>query len=301
VLDRAALLRATAANHRAWFRRRAAVAGGRVERLDGLEVVVDGSDGTIAFPRTRARLRERLDAALRLGLRAMSCWALADDPVLGTLLAARGFEWGWQPHWMALELARLPDEQPAHAVVPARGGYPRGLPYAGALPDPPAARHLAVEADGQTVGHVIVNPWRRVAGIYDMGVLASHRGRGVGRALTLAACALARELGCTHAVLNATAEGEPLYRGVGFQSLGVGQTWWLHPGRRPTPRQTALVEAIGLGELEKLAALRPTRAELEQPMPGAGPPLHVAEATGQAAVAAWILERLDQTTRRAPT
>ena len=297
---RASLLRATAANHRAWFRRRAAVAGGRVARLGDLDVIVEGGAGTIAFPRTRGRLRERLDAAMRLGLRAMSCWALADDRVLGTLLAARGFEWGWQPHWMALDLARLPDEPPAHAVEPARGGLPRGLPYAGSLPDPPAARHLAVRADGETVGHVVVNPWRRIAGIYDMGVLSGHRRQGIGRALTLAACRLARDLGCTHAVLNATGEGEPVYRGVGFESLGLGQTWWLHPGPRPTPRQAALVEAIGFGELDKLIALRPAPAELERPIPGAGTALAVAEATEQAAVADWIVAQHDHTPRRVP-
>jgi ribosomal protein S18 acetylase RimI-like enzyme len=83
------------------------------------------------------------------------------------------------------------------------------------------------------VGQVVVNPWRGIAGIYDMGVVPSHQRQGIGRALTLAACRLGRELGCTHAVLNATGEGEPLYRAVGFESLGMGQTWWLHPGSCP--------------------------------------------------------------------
>jgi hypothetical protein len=49
VPDRARLLRATAANHRAWFRRQAGVRGGRVERVGGLDVVVAGRFGTIAF------------------------------------------------------------------------------------------------------------------------------------------------------------------------------------------------------------------------------------------------------------
>jgi GNAT superfamily N-acetyltransferase len=285
VLDPATLLRATAANHRAWFRRCAAVAGGAVEG----DVIVAGASGTIAFP--RARSREAIDRAMRLELRAMSCWTLEEDRALGTLLVARGFEWGWQPHWMALDLARLPREEPAHAVGAAAGALPRDLPYAGSLPTPPAARHLAVREDGRTVGHVVVNPWRGSAGIYDMGVAPDRRRRGIGRALTLAACSLARELGCTHAVLNATGEGEPLYRGVGFESLGLGRTWWLHPGPRPTPRQTALVEAIGFGDLDALASLRPTDAELEEPVPGGGVPLAVAVVTGRSAAADWILRR----------
>jgi GNAT superfamily N-acetyltransferase len=290
VADRATLLRATAANHRAWFRRRALAAGGRVERVAGVDVVVAGRDGAIAFPRSRSRAA--LDAATGLGLRAMSCWALDEDRLLGARLLARGFEWGWQPHWMALDLARLPDEEPGHRVVPADGAGPRDLPYGGTARYPPPARHLAVHHDGAIAGHVVVNPWRGVAGIYDMGVVPGRRRRGIGRALTLAACRLARELGCGHAVLNATGEGEPLYRAVGFESLGMGQTWWLHPGPRPTPRQTALVEAIGFGDLDALDALRPTRAELERPIPGAGPPLEVADATGQPGAARWILERL---------
>jgi GNAT superfamily N-acetyltransferase len=289
VVDRATLLRATAANHRSWFRRRAAAAGGRVERVGGVDVVVAGRAGTIAFPRSRSRAA--LDAAMRLGLRAMSCWSLSEDRALGTLLLARGFEWGWQPHWMALDLAVLPDEEPGHPVVRADGAVPRDLPYGGPAPYPPAARHLAVRRHGGIAGHVVVNPWRGFAGIYDMGVVPGLRRRGIGRALTLAACRLARDLGCTHAVLNATGEGEPLYRGVGFESLGMGQTWWLHPGLRPTSRQTALVEAIGFGDLEALAALRPTRAELERPIPGAGPPLAVAAVTGQAGAADWIVRR----------
>jgi hypothetical protein len=107
VLDRTTLLRATAANHRAWFRRRAAAAGGYVERLDGLEVVVSGEAATVAFPGSRGHSRERLDEPMRYarerGVATMSCWSLDEDRRLGTLLLARGFEWGWQPHWMALE------------------------------------------------------------------------------------------------------------------------------------------------------------------------------------------------------
>jgi hypothetical protein len=130
VPDHDALVRAAAANHRAWFRRGAAVAGGAAERVGGLDLVVAGRDGTIAFPRpgqSRTRLRERLDGVMaradELGLRALSCWSVAEDRPLGTLLVARGFEWGWQPHWMVRDLADAPEPpqppatDPAHDVV----------------------------------------------------------------------------------------------------------------------------------------------------------------------------------------
>jgi hypothetical protein len=51
------------------------------------------------------------------------------------------------------------------------------------------------------------------------------------------------------------------------------------------------VEAIGFGNLDALTALNPTRAELEEPIPGGGPPLAVAVVTGRADVAAWLLGR----------
>jgi ribosomal protein S18 acetylase RimI-like enzyme len=67
-----------------------------------------------------------------------------------------------------------------------------------------------------------------VAGIFDVVVFPAFRRRGLGRALTAAACARAAELGVDQITLNATGEGELLYRALGFRSLGHGRTWWLH-------------------------------------------------------------------------
>jgi ribosomal protein S18 acetylase RimI-like enzyme len=273
-LKRDDLLRAIAANHRSWFRRHADI----LERGDGIDLIVGGREGTLGFPARRSRQAVvwALDRAAALRVRTLSCWSLSEDKTLGTLLIARGFEWGWQPWWMALDLRELPDEEPRHRVVHRR----RGGVYLFAVRD--ADRNIA---------SVALNPWRGIAGIYDMGVRPEHRRRGIGRALTLAACRGARELGCTHAVLNATPEGELLYRTVGFERLGEGRTWWRHPGQRTTPRQEALVEAIGLGDLVRLEALNPTRVELERPIGGAGPPLVITALTGQPAAAEWILAR----------
>jgi ribosomal protein S18 acetylase RimI-like enzyme len=273
-LGRDALLRAVAANHRSWFRRR----GGVPERRGGIDLIVDGRDGTIAFParRTRSAVTWAIDRADALRLRTVSCWSLDEDKALGTLLIARGFEWGWQPWWMALDLARLPEDKPRHRVLDRRQG---------------PVHLFAVRDQDQNVGRAILNPWRGIAGIYDMGVRPEYRRRGIGRALTHAACYVGRETGCTHAVLNATPEGELLYRTVGFERLGEGRTWWRHPGERTTPRQAALVEAIGFGDLDRLEGLNPTPAELERSIGGAGPPLVITVLTGQAGVAEWILER----------
>jgi GNAT superfamily N-acetyltransferase len=259
------LTRAIAANHRAWFRRDADEIG----RFGGIDVIVTGRHGTLGFPRSRVRLDEALRWARGRGVKGMSCWSLSADRDLGVRLLARGFEWGWEPHWMALDLARLPDEEPAHPVVSDDGV------------------HFVVSGRG----HVAVYAWRGVAGLYDMGVEEAYRRRGIGRALTLAACRRARELGCTHATLNATPLGEPVYRGVGFESLGWGQTWWWHGWTPPSARQTALVEAVGFGDLDALAELRPIRAELERRIRGPGPLLVVAVNARRPEAADWILRR----------
>jgi len=62
--------------------------------------------------------------------------------------------------------------------------------------------------------------------IYDTGVAAHERRRGIGSALTSTALELGRAAGCRVATLNATPEGELLYRTLGFRFVGVAQTWW---------------------------------------------------------------------------
>jgi GNAT superfamily N-acetyltransferase len=292
-VDTDALLRAAAANHRSWFRRSALAAGGRVERAGSIDLIVAAGGATIAFPRSR-RVQAAVERIRALDLREASCWSLTPDPALGTRLVARGFGWGWQPHWMALDLRRLPADPGSHAVEVRRGPIPPEVPYAGDDSDHPATVHLAVRVEGRIAGHAVVNPWRGVAGIYSMGVAPAHRRRGIGRALTVAAGRAAAERGCTHAVLNATDDGAVTYRAVGFESIGWGQTWWYSAARPPTPRQTALAEAIGFGDGAALAALRPTPAELAEALPGETSPIRLALVTGRLATAAWMLERAPQ-------
>lgn len=259
-MDSAALIRAAAANHRAWFRLLARARGGRVERAGGIDLIVDRRAATIAFPpqpeveAAVARIRE-------LGLQDAACWSMSPDRDLGTRLVARGFGWGWQPHWMALDLARISEPDPRHPVDVGDVEIPDAVPYGGD-PDAPPAVHVSVSVDGIVAGHATMNPWRGVAGIYSMGVDPAHRRNGIGRALTIAACRIAAEHGCTHATLNATGEGELLYRAGGFESVGRRQTWWCSAGPEPTPRQVALAEAIGFGDLGALTAIDPTPAEL---------------------------------------
>ena len=295
-LDDDALLQAVADNHRDWMTRWAMACGRGVASIDGEDLYLSSEAGL--FPRS-APDPDRLIAAIR----AHDCadvgyWSLDGDDRVGVRLVARGFGWGWRPHWMAIDLGDegrlVATPAPGFEVVVAPSPpYARTLPYAArdGVSDPPGTVRLGVRMRHKVVGQISVNPHAGVAGIYSMGVAPRARGRGIATELTRAACRLAIEHGCRHAVLNATDEGASVYRRVGFRSLGWGQTWWYARSPPPTARQSALTEAIGFGELEALEVLSPTDAELEGPLPGGEPPLAFALLTGQVRVAEWILTR----------
>jgi GNAT superfamily N-acetyltransferase len=235
------LIRAAARNHVSWMTRAAVATGGAVVRERGLTWTAPppGGGAVLLFPRAASRpaLDAMIDAARERDADGVGCWASGLEPVdeLGERLVARGFEWGWQPHWMAIDLARLPiaeDDSRVSLVekVPEYGGYGAAL-MALARTRPRRSWHAVARVDGGYAGHA----WAHViggrlgsAGIYDVDVVPGHRRQGLGRALTLAVCRAAATAGARMATLNATGEGELLYRALGFRSLGYGQTWWLH-------------------------------------------------------------------------
>lgn len=57
------------------------------------------------------------------------------------------------------------------------------------------------------------------AGIYHVTTLPEYRGRGLGRALTLVAMQAARALDYETVALFATADGYPLYRKLGIETV----------------------------------------------------------------------------------
>lgn len=57
------------------------------------------------------------------------------------------------------------------------------------------------------------------AGIYHVATLPRYRGRGLGKALTLAAMQSARKSGYQQSILFATPSGFPIYKQLGFETV----------------------------------------------------------------------------------
>lgn len=307
-------------NVQTWYERLAQVGDSLIYHGDGLM----GTSDMITISSLDERLAgEQLDRMLSWYRRLPSfqgaiCWFLGPTPPpdLDARLYARGLAPNWQPHWMWCELRHL---RPA-LTLPA--GYSvrvldeearqqaHDLPYyteEEALTLTHARRtypdhvwQLAVfgEQGRQMVGHCVLNVTtgeEGVAGLFGMGVVPAARGQGIGTALAQAACELARQQGCRHVILNATAMGEPVYRRVGFQSMGYGYTWYLRAQAvlAPTPSsvQVAFLEAIGRGDL---AALDQISDKLEQDsVQATGPngltPLDIAVRCQQPESARWLV------------
>jgi hypothetical protein len=158
--------------------------------------------------------------------------------------------------------------------------------------------HFVAWLAGEPVGHstlFLTTGPLGVAGIYGVGVVPGARNRGIGKAVTAAACRHARSLGCRHALLNAT--GERMYRQLGFERIGYGLTWWLNVERLnanpPSPARVALAEAVGRGDLSALAALAHAGWDeaLDAPLANGMTLLELAAHAQQPASAEWLIDQ----------
>lgn len=294
-----------AANHQSFFAVHAESAGGTVRRAYGGTVAYRPAGAAlVAFPcvpeEETSDVADELLALFRSeGPFTEVGWWLLDEryvPVWGPRLLARGFDWGWRPNWMALDVASLVEDHPGPSdlsIAEESGSWHRFVASLAGAEVGGTALHLD-EVDGELV-----------AGIYGTDVVPEHRRCGIGTALTVAACRRARDAGCRWVVLNATSMGEPVYRRAGFEALGeAGQTWWMPKVRleAPPPSRSAVefVEGIGSGDLAAVArALRNEPRDLDAALACGQSPLEVADLTGQQAAARWLVDH--GATRQPPT
>lgn len=320
------LVEAAAANHISWFSDNARVVGGEVWQEGGLTFIYSpasdpGAKGEVilAFPRLDADtagtiIEAAVNDARRREVRQVGCWSiLPTEPTdFAARMVARGFQWGWQPHWMALDLEKVP---PADFPLPANMHIAlddesdwevEGLPHynradaarlqAHAQQSPRRTYHFGAWQDGKIVGHSLLHLSAgplAVAGLYSVGVLPEARNQGVGRAISLAACQYAHALGCRYVLLNAATH---IYSRLGFVSLGNGQTWFMFPpvlnAVSPTPEIIAFTEAVGRGDTAGLEALPPHTlpADLDAKLLCKMTPLEVAACLKQPRTAQWLLD-----------
>ncbi|MGK2964642.1 MAG: GNAT family N-acetyltransferase [Tepidiformaceae bacterium] len=78
--------------------------------------------------------------------------------------------------------------------------------------------HL-LKVEDVVVARSMTCTWDGVCGLYNVYVPAAFRGRGFGKAVSLASLAAGFDAGARLACLQANEAGLPLYRGMGFQAL----------------------------------------------------------------------------------
>ena len=320
------LLQAMIENIRVWVTDAVVLGGGDVQRRADVVWAYSSrlhEGGLVLFPQYDAssadeQIEELLDYYReRQPFKDILCWSLyptqPDD--LEPRLLAHGFEGNWLPHWMWLDFRSLITPFPIGPkltleILSALPSYPvSDLPYYN--PDranarPPhqdtatcLVRYVVAWLDGKLVGHCALNLTLGplgVAGIFDVGVVPDLRNQGIGKALTFTACQFAQQMGCHHAILNATLLGEPTYRRLGFRSLGFGRTWILRVNTLMAPPTAPILiehaEAVGRGDLHLLETLV-TQASLDilnERLPSGLSLLQIAVYCEQPAVAEWLFQ-----------
>ena len=222
-----------------WFRTRTEVLGGSMWD-DGPLTWMSGTDGIhLMFPSElpQGPLARGVERARALDV-GIGVWL--NSAVDASPLAHAGFERGWSPWWMTAPIADIgPADDPRIELqddstdyTGEHADYRAELALARARPRHSWYAAAYTRPAGRFAGRAWSHQSGNLAGVFDMAVWPAFRRRGLGTGLLRAVSAAAGAAGATHAVLNATPEGQLLYQRHGFVQIGEGITWWLHPERR---------------------------------------------------------------------
>lgn len=318
--DRHQLEQAAADNHKQLFSLNAICRGGEVITGSGLTYTYSGPHGEamIAFPSLNENtVTDELDRMINYYHHhipgAIGCWSLhPPQPAdLGIRLLARGFQPGWLPGWMSLDLQkinpdyRVPKELKIITDNETMLTGVKDLPYAGegsavsaALlkMHPDRAQRFIALLNNEIVAQSAVffsGGEYGNAGIYNVAVVPAQRKKGIGKAIVTAACRYAIEKGYHYATLNGT--GRRMYEQIGFNFISHGITWWLmNPDfiRYPaTKKEISMAEAVGMGNIPLLDSLcnDMTKADFDKPVRNGMTLLQFALHFHQPGVAEWLL------------
>jgi GNAT superfamily N-acetyltransferase len=228
--------------------------GGTINRRNGATWILTPSKYAAIFSPRWAKasapreLKRIIDHYRENQVQRMICgWIGASSPRnLPDLLAEEGFEkfHEYTPMWLDLKDLTDLSKPPAELDITCQDAesfeLDKYLPYF--EPDevvgksrlfskrPRKAWYFAARLRDEVVGHItlfITRGKSGIAGIYDLGVIESARGQGIGTALTVVACKQAQSLGVRYVTLDPSPDGLPVYRKVGFKEVTSGQTWRL--------------------------------------------------------------------------
>lgn len=205
------------------------------------------------LPANDDAIKDAMGPILAVGLPMMWWTGPSDTPLdLGERLERLGCVLAGEDPGMAVDLEKVPDETPPSelevtqvrdavgcralcVVIGASFELPelvteafdRIIADVGFGPDAPVVSFVG-RIDGEPVGGSSVMLGAGVAGVYNIGTIAEARGRGVGRAMTLAACLHGRARGYRAAILHSTEAGYPVYQRLGFREYcKVRQYVWM--------------------------------------------------------------------------